>query len=90
MLGALTDEFVFLLRQSVVFLCFQVVLLGNEFILIECLLLLVSAAQAFYLGAIFQHVLAHVELLLLHLDLRIAQDVLLLCQFGFGVQDGEV
>ncbi len=37
-------------------------------------------------GAVLQLVLAHVQLLLLHLDLCVAEDVLLLGQLSLGVQ----
>ena len=72
--------------QIVVFFCLQVFLTGNQLVLIKSLLLLVGAAQALHIGPVFQHILAHVQLLLLHLNLGIAEDVLLLGQLGFGVQ----
>ena len=68
----------------------QVVFLGDEFVLIQGLLLLVGALEAVHLGAVLQHVLTDVQLLLLHLDLGVAEDVLLLGQLGLGVQDLQV
>ena len=88
--GALGHQFIFLPGQSIVFLGLQILLLGYELILIKGLLLLIGTAQAFHLRAVFQHVLSHVQLLLLHLDLGVAQDVLFLCEFRLRVQDGKV
>ena len=80
-------QIVLLQSQIVVFFCLQVLLLGDELLLIERFLLLVSTLQAVHLRTVFQHVLAYVQLLLLHLDLRVAQDVFFLRQLGLGVQD---
>ena len=90
LLGTLADEVVLLEGELVVFLGLQVVFPGDEFVLIEGLLLLVGALEAVHLGAVLQHVLADVQLLLLHLDLGVAEDVLLLRQLGLGVQDLQV
>ncbi len=88
--GALGHQLIFLPGEFVVFLGLQILFFGDKFIFIEGLLLLVGTAQAFHLRAVLQHILAHVQFLLLHLDLRVAQDILLLREFGLGVQDGEV
>ena len=88
--GAFRHQVVFLLGQLVVFFCLQVFFPGNQFVLIQGFLLLVRALEPVNLHAIFQHILADVQFLLFHLDLRVAEDVLLLGQFGLGIQDGKV
>ncbi len=85
--GAFADQVVFLLGKPIILLGLQILLPGDEFILVKGLLLLVGTAQAFHLDAVFQHVLTHIQLLLLHGNLRIALDVFLLRQVGFGIQD---
>ena len=77
-------------REPVVLLSLQVVLLGDELVLVKGFLLLVGTLQAVHLRAVLQHVLPDIQFLLLHLDLRVAEDVLLLGQFGLGVQDLQV
>ncbi len=88
--GALGHQVVLLLGQLVVFFGLQILFAGDELVLVKGLLLLVCAPQTVYLHSVFQHVLAHVYLLLCHLNLGVAEDILLLGQFGLGVEDLQV
>ena len=84
--GALAYEFIFLRSQVIVFFRLEIVFLGDQLVLIKGFLLFVGTLVTLNLGAIFKHVLAYVQFLLFHLDLGVAEDVLLFCQFGFGVE----
>ena len=88
--GALADEVIFLDRELIILLCLKVLLLGDQFVLVESLLLLVSPVEFLDISPVLQLVLAHVQLLLLHLDLRVSQNVLFLSEFRLGIQDLEV
>ena len=78
--GAFRHQIVLLQSQIVVFLGLQVVFLGDEIVLVEGLLLLVGSLETVNLCTVLQHILTHVQLLLLHLDLGVAENVLLLGQ----------
>ena len=82
LLASLTDKLIFLQGQAVILLGLQIIFLGDEFVLIERFLLLIGTLEAVDLYAILQYILAHIQLLLFHLDLGIAENVFLLSQFG--------
>ena len=84
------DELVFLLREFVVFFGFEILLPGDEFVLVQGGLLLVVPAAAPDIHLVGHLVLLDGELLLLHLDHGVAQDVLLLGELRLRVEDLQV
>ena len=88
--GALLDQFVLLAREFVVLLRLEVLLACDELFLVKGFLLLVGTAVALHVQREGELVLLHGKLLLLHLYHCVAQDVLLLGEFSFGVEDFQV
>ena len=87
LLGAVAHEAEAVVAELVVLFGLQEVLAGDEAVVEERLLRLVAAAVAAHLGLQLHLLLFEAQFLLLHLDHRVAQDVLLLGEFGLGVED---
>ena len=80
------DKFKLVFRQVVVFGCFQIFFLGNEFFFIESFVLFIRplGSAHFYLKC--KLVLSYREFLLFHRNHGIAQDIFLLSKFRFRVK----
>ena len=87
LLGAVLHQPEAVLGQLVILLGLQKQLLGDEIVLIERLLRLVSAFLAAHLHLQLQFLLLEAQLLLFHLDHRVAEDVLLLGEVGLSVEN---
>ena len=85
--GAVLNQLQAAVREREVLLGLQVVLAGDEAIVVERLLRLVGAAIALHLHLQLQFLLLHAQLLLFHLNHCIAQDVLLFGKVGLGGED---
>ena len=84
------DQLELACRELIVFLRGQVFLAGNELFPIQGLVLLVFPLVLCHLCLELELVLLEGEFLLLHRNQGVAQDVLLLCKLGLGVEDLEV
>ena len=90
LLGTVIDQLQALLCQTVVLLRTEIFLTSNQLVGIQCTLRLCGAACAFHLHCQLQTLLLQTEFLLLHRDESVAQKVLFLSEFGFGVEDLQV
>ena len=87
LLGAVLHQLQAAARQLVILLCLQEVLAGDEAVFKEGFLRLVGASVTLHLHLQLQFLLLDAQLLLLHLNHGVAQDVLLLGEVGLGVED---
>ena len=90
LLQAFADQLLFPFRQLVVLLGLQIGLAADEFLVVEPLILLVGTTLAFHVHTQRCSLGLVVQFVLLHRHLGVAQQVLLLGEFGFGIQDLQV
>ncbi len=86
LLQSLTNQLVLLHGEVVVFFCLEIFLTGIELFLVQCLLVLVGAPLGHHVLREGEFLVAVVELVLLHGNLRIAEHVLLFGEFALGIQ----
>ena len=90
LLQTLGNQLPLLGRELIVLLRLDVILLADEFLLIEPLVLLIVALFALGVHIELRLLRLVVQTVLLHRHLGIAQQVLLLGEFGLGIQDLKV
>ena len=90
LLQAFADQLLLPFRQLVILLGLQIGLAADEFLVVEPLVLLVGTTLAFHVHTQRCSLGLVVQFVLLHRHLGVAQQVLLLGELGFGIQDLQV